>query len=75
MESRNSGDYMELDGIVKARRRQILTMNTLIQPVKTPLFPTGELHILATFLFGIFQRLKDLMCHEDPVAGVPGGFL
>jgi len=43
VESRNSGDYMDAGGIVKARRRRITFMNTLMGPVKTPLFPTGEL--------------------------------
>lgn len=40
VESRNSGDYMEVEEIVKARRRGIFPP---WQPVGTPLFPTGEL--------------------------------
>jgi len=43
VERLNSGDYMDKAGTVKARRRKIFFLNTLMQPVKTPLFPTGEL--------------------------------
>ena len=43
MENRNSADYMELGRIVKVRRRQVFSLNILIRPENTPLFPTGEL--------------------------------
>ena len=43
MENRNSADYMELGRIVKVRRRRVFSLNILIRPENTPLFPTGEL--------------------------------
>ena len=43
MENRNSADYMEFEKTVKVRRRQIFPLNIIMRPVKTPLFPTGEL--------------------------------
>ena len=43
MENRNSADYMEFEKSVKVRRRQIFPFNIIMRPVKTPLFPTGEL--------------------------------
>jgi hypothetical protein len=43
VERLNSGDYMEFGRTVKARRRRIFPLNILMRPVKTPLFPTGEM--------------------------------
>ena len=43
MENRNSADYMEFEKTVKVRRRQIFLLHIIMRPVKTPLFPTGEL--------------------------------
>ena len=43
MENRNSADYMEFEKTVKVRRRQIFPLHIIMRPVKTPLFPTGEL--------------------------------
>jgi hypothetical protein len=43
VENRNSADYMEFEKTVKVRRRQLFPLNIIMRPVKTPLFPTGEL--------------------------------
>jgi hypothetical protein len=37
--------------------------------------PYGRTPSPDDILFGSFQCLKDLLCHEDPVAGIPRGFL